>query len=439
MRRLLALSLFLTIAATLPAQEPRRPRDDLFHGSIEAMFPKLVETRRHLHANPELSNEERETAAYVAERLRAFGLEVTTGVAGHGVVALLKGEQPGACAAVRADMDALPIKELRDTPYRSKNPGVMHACGHDVHTTVALGVAELLSKHRGQVRGTVKFLFQPAEEGMPVTYKRAWGAKLMVAEGAMDHPRPGAVFGLHCRPALALPGMRDDEMRYLKAGQVAYTPGADNANSDSFQITIRGKMAHGSAPHRGVDAIVVAAEAVSALQNIRSRMTNTLQPLVLSIGTIAGGARSNIVAEQVVMTGTVRTYDTALQDKVIELMHRILKGIAEAHGATYELQYTKGYPSIMNNAALIQATLPAFRRLLGAGNVFEAVPGMGGEDFSYLAQVSPGFYFRLGVANEEKGITGELHTPAFDVDEECLKTGVAVMAAAVCDFLDAGM
>lgn len=432
MHRLLLLSL---LAASASAQVSRTPRDDAFARDIEAMFPQLVETRRHLHAHPELSNEEEKTAAYVAERLRGLGLEVTTGVARHGIVALLKGSQDGPCVAVRADMDALPIKELRASAWRSRHPGVMHACGHDAHTTVALGVAELLSRHRDQVRGTVKFLFQPAEEGMPSSFQGDWGAKLMVAEGAMENPRPAAVFGLHCRPTILQPDMSEDEVRYLKAGQVAYTIGADNANSDTFEITLRGKMAHGSAPHRGVDAIATAASAVQALQTIRSRMTNTQRPLVLSIGTIQGGQRSNIVAEEVVMTGTVRTYDAALQDEVIRLMHRILKGVTEAHGASYELDYRKGYPSIQNNAELIAATLPAIRRLLGPENVLEVIPGMGGEDFSYFAQVSPGFYFRLGVADPDQGITGELHTPAFEVDEACLKTGVAVMAAAVCDFL----
>lgn len=432
MHRLLLPFLLATAAG---AGESRIPRDEVFDRDIEAMFPQLVETRRHLHAHPELSNEEEKTAAYVAERLRGLGLVVTTGVAKHGVVALLQGSQAGPCMAVRADMDALPIKELRATAWRSRNPGVMHACGHDVHTTVALGVAELLSKHRDQVRGTVKFLFQPAEEGMPSGYQGDWGAKLMVTEGAMENPRPAAVFGLHCRPTVLQSDMSDDEVRYLKAGQVAYTIGADNANSDTFQITLRGKMAHGSTPHRGVDAIATAASAVQALQTIRSRMTNTQRPLVLSIGTIQGGQRSNIVAEEVVMTGTVRTYDAALQGEVVRLMHRILKGVTEAHGASYELDYRKGYPSIQNNAELIATTLPAFRRLLGSENVLEVIPGMGGEDFSYFAQVSPGFYFRLGVADPSRDITGELHTPAFDVDEACLKTGVAVMAAAVCDFL----
>jgi len=428
---------FLFAALLSPVLSPlaAAERDEVFAKAIDELFPKLVETRRHLHANPELSNEEEKTAAYVAQRLTELGLEVQTGVAKHGIVALLKGKEDGPCVAVRADMDALPVTELRSVPYRSRNPGVMHACGHDVHTTVALGLAELLSLHRDEVRGTVKFLFQPAEEGMPVTYDKDWGAKLMVAEGAMENPKPEAIFALHCRPTITRAGSVDEKTEFLQAGQVAYAVGPDSANSDTFEITIKGTMAHGSAPHRGVDAIVVAAEAVTALQTIRSRRTNTRQPLVLSIGVIEGGQRHNIIADSVRLAGTVRTYDAAFRDSVVEMMRQILAGVASAHGATYELDYRKGYPSVINDAALVGRTLPTFQRLLGEENVIEMVPGMGGEDFSFFSQVSPGFYFRLGVANEEKGITGEIHTPAFDVDEECLKTGVAVMAGAVCEYL----
>lgn len=424
--------LLLGLSSTVLADEKR---DALFAASVEEMFPKLVETRRDIHAHPELSNQEERTSALVADRLRALGMEVTTGIAKHGVIAILKGGQEGKCVAVRADMDALPIKELRSVPYRSQNPGVMHACGHDIHTTVGLGVAELLAKHKDQVRGTVKFLFQPAEEAMPATYKDDWGAKLMVAEGAMANPKPDAIFGLHCSPMVSPVGATDDKPHYLKAGQLSYTIGADSANSDRFHIIIRGKMAHGSTPHRGVDAITVAAEAITALQTIRSRQTNTRQPLVISIGTIQGGQRENILAEEVQLGGTVRTYDAAFRDGVIEMMHRILKGITEAHGATYEMDYRKGYPSIINNETLVKATLPAFKRIVGEDNLLEVIPGMGGEDFSYFSQVVPGFYFRLGVANEEKGIIHGIHTPLFDADEECLKTGVQAMAAAVCDFL----
>lgn len=413
-------------------------RDVLFQKSIDEMFPGLVEIRRDIHMHPELPNEEVRTSKLVADRLKALGFtDIKTGVAKTGVVAVLKGAQDGACVAVRADMDALPIKELRSAPYRSQNPGVMHACGHDVHTTCALGVAELLMKHRDQVKGSVKFLFQPAEEAMPATYKGDWGAKLMVAEGVMENPKPAAVFGLHTTAVVQPAGITDDAVHYLKAGQIGYTPGYDNANSDRFHITIHGKMAHGSAPHKGVDAIAVAAEAIMALQMIKSRQTNTRQPLVISIGTISGGDRENIIAEKVELGGTVRTYDATFRDGVIEQMERILKGITSAHGATYEMEYRKTYPSIQNDQKLIDATLPVFRRIVGEKNVIELIPGMGGEDFSFFAQVVPGFYFRLGVANEEKGMIYGGHTPMYDCDEQSIKTGVAVMAAAVCDFLDA--
>ena len=413
-------------------------RDAVFRKSIEEMFPKLVEIRRDIHMHPELSNEEERTAKMVADRLKELGFtDIKTGVAKHGVVAMLKGTQDGPCVAVRADMDALPIKELRAVPYRSQNPGVMHACGHDVHVTCALGVAELLSKHRDLVKGSVKFLFQPAEEAMPATFKGDWGAKLMVAEGVMANPKPAAVFGLHTTASVQPVGTTDDDVHYLKAGQIGYTPGFDNANSDRFHIVINGKMAHGSAPHKGVDAIAVAAEAIMALQMIKSRQTNTRQPLVISIGMISGGQRENIIADKVELGGTVRTYDGKFRNGVIEQMHRILKGITEAHGASYEMGYRKTYPSILNDQKLVDATLPVFRRIVGEKNVIELIPGMGGEDFSFFAQVVPGFFFRLGVANEEKGITYGAHTPMYDCDEESIKTGVAVMAAALCDFLDA--
>jgi amidohydrolase len=412
-------------------------RDAIFQKSIEAMFPKLVEIRRDIHSHPELSNEEARTSKRVEAHLRSLGItDIRTGVAKHGIVAVLKGEHEGPCVAVRADMDALPIKELRSTPYRSQVPGVMHACGHDVHTTCAMGVAELLAKHRDLLHGSVKFIFQPAEEAMPATFKGDWGAKLMVAEGAMENPKPAAIFGLHTTAIVQPAGITDDEVHYLKAGQIGYTPGIDNANSDRFHIIIKGKMAHGSAPHKGVDAIAIASEAVMALQMIKSRQTNTRQPLVISIGTIHGGDRENIIAEKVELGGTVRTYDAKFRDGIIEQMHRILKGITEAHGASYEMEYRKTYPSIQNNLDLVAATLPAFKRICGEKNVVELIPGMGGEDFSYFAQVVPGFYFRLGVANEEKGIIHGGHTPMYDCDEESIKTGVATMAAAVCDYLD---
>ncbi len=411
-------------------------RDTIVRRDVADLLPQLVEIRRDLHRHPELSNQEERTAKIVAQRLRAAGLEVTTGVAGHGVVALLKGSQPGRCIAVRADMDALPIQEMRETSYRSQIPGVMHACGHDVHTAAVLGLAELLAKHRELFRGSVKFLFQPAEEALPATYVGDWGAARMLREGALDNPRPEAIFALHCTPrTVPLAGDSAGKEVPLRAGQIGYCIGPASAISDRFQIVIKGKTAHGASPQQGIDAIVVAAEAITSLQTIRSRQIDTREPLVLTIGTIHGGARENIIADRVELGGTLRAYSEPLRDRVIELMHRSLKGITESHGATYELTYRKGYPSIHNHPVLARRALPSLQRIVGESNLLETQAGMGGEDFSYFARVIPGFYFRLGVANPDKGITAGVHTPDFDIDESSLQTAVESLAALVCDFL----
>jgi amidohydrolase len=411
-------------------------RDGRFDRSVEALFPSLVEVRRDIHRNPELSNQEERTAKVVAERLRKLGLEVKTGIGGHGVVALLRGGKDGGVVAVRADMDGLPIQEAGGRPYGSTRAGVMHACGHDVHVTAALGVAELLMKHRDDVKGTVKFIFQPAEEGMPVDFKEDWGALRMLREGALENPKPQAIFALHCTPMATRRGSERMEPQPLLAGQIGYCLGPSSANSDRFRIIIKGKMAHGAAPHRSVDAVVVAAEAVTALQTIRSRATDTQDPLVLTIGSIHGGNRENIIAGEVELRGTVRTYSEKVQDRVIELMQRTLKGVTDAHGATYELDYRKGYPSILNREEIGNRALKSIERIVGEKNVIDTLPGMGGEDFSYFSRIVPGFYYRLGVANVEKGITAGVHTAEFDVDESCLKVAVKTMAAVVCDALD---
>ncbi len=408
----------------IPASDPvlaTAARDRDFDTEVKAMFPRLVETRRDFHMHPELSNQEVRTSGIVADRLRALGLEVRTGVARHGVVALLKGGRPGGVIAVRADMDALPITEVKNVPYKSQNPGAMHACGHDVHTTVALGVAELLMKYRAQIPGTIKFIFQPAEE--MASDAPEWGAKLMIKEGALDNPKPSAIFGLHCSTA-------------TEAGKIGYCDTAATASADTFNLKIRGRMTHGAYPQNGTDAIVVAAAAVTQLQTIRSRRTDTLDPLVLTIGSIHGGNRENIVAEEVEMKGTVRTYSETVQEQVIQLMHQTLKGITDSFGASYVLDYKKGYPPTVNNTPLVRRMLPTIKRINGDSGATPTPPSMGGEDFSYFAKEIPGFFYWLGVANRERGITAGPHTPDFDVDETCLVTGVKTMAAMVIDYLE---
>jgi amidohydrolase len=398
------------------------PRDRRIASAAESLRGQLVETRRDFHMHPELSNREERTSRVVAERLRALGLsDVKTGVGRYGVTALLVGGKPGPVVAVRADMDALPIQEVNDVPYKSQTPGVKHACGHDVHTTVELGVAEVLSKMKDEVRGTVKFIFQPAEEGAPPGEEG--GAKLMIKEGALENPRPQAIFGLHTEPN-------------LQAGQIGYHSGPAMASSDTFYITVRGKSSHGAQPHLGVDAVVVASQCVLALQNIRSRRIDPLEPLVITVGTIQGGTRFNVVAGEVKMSGTMRTFNDEVRARSIAMMRETLQHVGEAYGATVELEVGDGNSVTYNEPALVDETLPTIRRVVGNDKVLTLKPFMPAEDFSAYQKVAPGFYYFLGVGNREKGITAGWHTPDFDVDEESLVVGVKVMSNVLLDYLE---
>ncbi len=414
----------LLCSCLVPAHSLLRAADhaDAIARPAEALRSRLVEQRRDFHMHPELSNREERTARVVASRLRELGLEeIKTGVAKHGVVALLKGDKPGPVVAVRADMDALPIQETIDVPYKSQTPGVKHACGHDVHTTVALGVAEVLSRMRENIPGSIKFIFQPAEEGPPSGEEG--GAPLMIKEGALENPRPLAIFGLHCSPE-------------IEVGKIGVRSGSAQASADDIDITIHGRMAHAAAPHKGVDAVLVAAECVTALQSIHSRRVDTFEPLIITIGTIHGGNRRNIIAPEVRLEGTVRTLSEEVRTRVKELMHATLSGVTSAHGAGFGLKFREITRVVFNDPKLVEETLPAMRRAVGETNVVTVPQRMGAEDFSYFQQVIPGFYFRLGVGNKAKGITADTHTPEFDVDEDCLVVGVKVMANTLLGFLE---
>src|ERR1051326_8552242 len=381
-------------------------RDQRIAREAEAMRAQLVAQRRDFHMHPELSNREERTSRVVAERLRALGLaDVREHVGKYGVTALLVGAKPGPVIAVRADMDALPIQEVNDVPYKSLVPGVKNACGHDLHTTVELGVAEILSKMRGEVRGTVKFIFQPAEEGAPAGEEG--GAKLLIKEGALENPRPHAIFGLHTEPN-------------LQVGQIGYHIGPAMASSDSFIITIHGKAAHGAQPQNGIDAVVVASQAVLALQNIRSRRIDPLEPLVITVGTINGGTRLNIIAGEVKMTGTMRTLNNEVRERAVAMMRETLQNVTAAYGATFELEITDSNPVTYNEPSLVEETLPTIQRVVGTQNAVALKPFMPSEDFSYYQKVVPGFYYYLGVGNKAKGITAGWHTPDFEIDEDGL-------------------
>jgi len=396
--------------------------DAAIAAATAAVTPKVVETRRDLHRHPELSNREERTGRLVAERLRALGLdEVRHPVARTGVVGVLKGSRPGPVVALRADMDALPILEKRASPFKSENAGVMHACGHDAHTAMLLGAAEVLVGLKRQLSGTVVFLFQPAEEGAPAGEEG--GAPLMVKEGALDDPKVQAIFGLHV-------GLGVD------AGRVGWTDGPLMASSDAFTIEVKGKTVHGALPHEGLDPIPVAAEIIQALQVMVSRQVDAQDPKVLTIGRIQGGTRFNVIADRVTMDGTLRTLLPAVRADIKERMARIITSVAAAHGTTAELRYTHpGNDATVNDKALATASRPALARVFGAGNVEAIRPRMVAEDFSVYGARVPSLFLILGTRNRAKGIESLNHTEDFDVDEEALPLGVRALVTLAFEYL----
>ena len=395
--------------------------------AISKNLNTIIDLRHQIHQYPELGNREFKTAKLVAEHLRSLGIEVETNIAYTGVVGVLKGTKPGPVVAVRADMDALPVTEETDLPFKStvkttyldKEVGVMHACGHDIHTSVQLGVASVLASMKRSLPGTVKFIFQPAEEGPPPGEEG--GAELMLKEGVFDNPKPSAVFGLHTHAA-------------LEVGELGLTIGPAMAAVDQFIITIKGKQSHGAYPHKSVDPIIMATEVVTAFQTIRSRSLSPLEPSVVTVGIIRGGERFNIIPEEVHLEGTVRTYDPEVQDMVEKRMNEILKGITLAYGGSFELNYDRGTPATINNPELCKQMIPTLERVVGKNNLKMMDPVMGGEDFAIFANEVPGIYYRLGVV--KPGTTsGWIHTPTFRADDSCLEVGIRAMSNMVVDYL----
>ncbi len=427
--KILSLSLALVLASILPAT-PALAQAEKIDGAVAKVAPDIVELRHRIHQNPELGNREFETAKLVAGHLRALGLAVETDIAHTGVVAVLEGGAPGPVVAIRADMDALPVTE--DTPYEFKSTaratyleqevGVSHACGHDVHTAVQLGVASVLASLRDELPGTVKLIFQPAEEGAPPGEEG--GASLMFEEGVLEDPRPEAIFGLHT-------------FAEMEVGQLGYTIGPAFAAVDRFVVDVHGKQAHGASPHFSVDPIVMAAQAVMALQTIRSRTLPPLEPSVVTVGIIRGGERFNIIPAAVHLEGTVRTYDPEVRDAVERRMGEILDGITRAGGGTFDLEYRRSSPATINDPGLAARVLPSLAAVVGEGNVLEIDPTMGGEDFAVFANEIPGFYFRLGMV--KPGTTsGGHHTPTFQADDGAVEVGMRAMSRLVFDYLTRG-
>ena len=425
------LSIALLGAGLLAADPGAADPKAALEVAVEAVTPEILEIRHWIHRNPELGNREVETARRVAEHLRSLDLEITTDVAHTGVVGVLRGGRPGPVVAVRADMDALPVTEQTDLPFKStrrteylgQEVGVAHACGHDIHTSVALGVASVLASMRDELPGTVKFLFQPAEEGPPPGEKG--GARLMIEEGVLDdEPRPEAIFGLHSFPD-------------LQVGQLGYQEGPAMAAVDHFLIEIHGEQSHGAYPHLAVDPIVMASQAVMALQTIRSRNLPALEPSVVTVGIVRGGERFNIIPGSVHLEGTVRTFRPEIREEVRRRMGEILDGITRAGGGSYELEYRSNAPATINDPELARSVRAAMERAVGAEHVIEVEPTMAGEDFAYFANEIPGFYFRLGVVAPGTE-SGGLHTPTFRASDDAVPAGIRAMASVVLAYLENG-
>jgi amidohydrolase len=419
---LLLLLAMPTAAQDLAATVDQRIRD------IEG---KVIAWRRDVHRNPELSNREVQTARLVADHLRNLGMQVQTGVAHTGVVALLEGGKPGPVVALRADMDALPVAEEGDLAFKStvradylgQQVGVMHACGHDAHVAILMGVAEVLASVRERLPGTVKFIFQPAEEGPPPGEEG--GAPLMVKEGVLQNPRPAAIFGLHV-------------ISGVPAGMIGYRPGPLMASADWLTITVKGKQTHGAWPWSGIDPVVTSAQIVTGLQNIVARQIDvSKEPAVVTVATIQGGTRKNIIPEQVEMTGTIRTFDEDMRKDVHDRIQHIAASIAAANHAHADVRIDKAAPVTVNDPALTERMLPTLRRIGGEGGFRLSPKVMVAEDFSYFQQEVPGMFYFIGITpkDQDMSLAAPNHSPRFYIDESALLQGARSLAALAVDFL----
>lgn len=423
-RPLLGALLALSVAAPLAAQSPLQRELDR---RAAAVNEKVVAWRRDIHEHPELSGFEERTAGLVAAHLRALGMEVRTGIGGHGVVGVLRGGRPGRVVALRADMDGLPVTEQVDLPFRSRVTstyrgqavGVMHACGHDNHVAALMGAAEVLAGMKAQLPGTVVFIFQPAEEGHP---EGGGGAERMLADGAFDNPKVEAVFGLHVWPG--------------PAGEVTYRSGPSMAAVNAYTVTVHGRQTHGSKPWGGVDPILAASQIIVGLQAIVARQTDiTLVPSVVSVGAINAGIRDNIIPDSAVFIGTIRTFDADQRDSIFKRIERTATHIAMSSGARATVVIDSGYPVTVNTPALTEAMLPTLRRVAPRVKEHELVTGA--EDFSYFQQRVPGLFVFLGVTplGQNPALAPSNHSPLFFADESALPVGVRVLSGLALDWL----
>ncbi len=422
----------IVFASPLQAADSLTTQDiDRLAKEIEA---KVIEWRRDIHQHPELGNREVRTGKLVAEHLQKLGLEVKSGVAKTGVVAVLKGGKPGPVVALRADMDALPVVEAVDLPfaskvkgeYEGKEVGVMHACGHDTHVAILMGVAEMFAKVKDQLPGTIKFIFQPAEEGPP--RGEEGGAALMIKEGALENPKPNAIFGLHVAAM-------------MNTGTIGYRAGPMMAAADILRIKVKGRQTHGSQPWSGVDPIVTAAQIVLGLQTIVSRQVNiTKEAAVITIGSIHGGNRFNIIPDEVEMVGTIRTFDEAMRDDIHKRIKNTSEMIAASQGATVDVEIEKPYAVSINDEELTALMVPTIKRVAGDANVKVIPKTTGAEDFAFYQQKIPGLFYFVGITppGSDMSKIGANHSPKFFVDESGLLLGIRSLAALALDYLRMG-
>jgi amidohydrolase len=382
---------------------------------ISAIEEEVITLRRDFHQHPELGLKETRTAGIIADYLERIGLTVTTGVGQTGVIGLLQGAHPGKSLMMRADMDALPIQEENQVPYRSENNGLMHACGHDGHMAILLGTAKILSRFRGEISGNIKFVFQPGEEGYD-------GARLMIEEGVLENPRVEAAIGLHLSP-------------FIQVGKIGIRNGAAFAGSDAFSIRVNGQMGHGAHPESGVDAIFISGNVITSLQSLVSREVSALNPVVVHIGMIKGGTAGNIIADRVTLRTVVRTMDPELRRTIPQRLDRILKGITSAYRGSHEIRYLGGVGPVVNDPAISDVVRSAAIHTVGEENILHPEPSMGSDDMARFLEAVPGCYFGLGIGNKEKGYTHPIHQPLFDMDESGLAIGVATMVRSALGYL----
>lgn len=426
MKRLLLFTIILLSVSSLSAQEA----DQELMASAEAIEPQVIEWRRDFHEHPELSNREFETAKKIAAHLESLGIEVQTGIAKTGVVGILKGDNPGKVVALRADIDALPVTERNDLPFKSnvkdtflgQETGVMHACGHDTHTAILMGVAQILSNNKDKINGTVKFIFQPAEEGPPPGEEG--GAKLMIKEGTLKNPDVDAIFGLHINSATPV-------------GTIAYKPGGTMAAVERFVINVKGKQTHGSQPWGGVDPIYISAKVIDGFQSIISRESElTKEAAVITVGKITAGVRFNIIPETAEMIGTVRTLDPDMKTLIVKRMTEMTEGLAKTYGGSATIDFQNQTSITFNDLDLTAQMLPTLQNVAGEDHVKLVKATTGGEDFSFFQEEVPGVYFFLGGMTPGTKEAFPHHTPDFMIDESGLVLGVKALSQMAIDYLN---